>query len=680
MPAKDMGRTGGRTTSGDDVQGMLGEMAQQIADAERRHLEQMRAMQQRLAELTRDTGAPARSAIAAPAMADDTWDMASAEALTRMYEAESPAVENEVPAFFLQDPLPAAPLAQAPQVQAPQAQALKAHAPVEVAAPEVVQSAKPVLSLVETPAAPEAEPVAALALDRTWLDQRIEDIAARVEETLARNNPAARIADLDRRFGAFEDSFSKAMSGVATRADLDGLRVIETQIGDLTKRLEDTRGALRRIDGIETELRKLTELAEQAQSMDIPADGATSHAMPDVAALVDTAADRVAERFAKLAPQSAAAAIDTSRLDQMQTMLATIAEERRREEHQTSSMLDTMQEALVRLIDRVDQLDPQRRPAGVAMGAPIVAEPPQAQDEPASDLVYVENERGPQPGRRMTDHEAYIQSGVRHHDPELPEVQIPAAAAGLASDMPEAPVERAAVKPRQMRPAAQAQPQPQPQPQAQPQRPSRTVEQPAAAAAAPASKPVAPRATRHLAQPTVVALPDESQPEETKEQSTLAKRGIMVAGIGIAIIAMGLLFEFFIKDRLLSNGAPKLAERAPAAAPANPSAAARQQGPSQTPRFADDPETATPAAIRQPADGRSQPDPREAPAPLPGRGATDQPPQNEQPRRARSSKPRPVSRCRSARSRRTRPPLRPPAPALRPPRRRQSRASRSRHR
>ena len=63
MPAKDMGRTGG--------------MKSPVADVHH--------------------------------MQDDAWDAASAEALTRMYEADGGPQGHDAQAFFLQDPLPAEP-------------------------------------------------------------------------------------------------------------------------------------------------------------------------------------------------------------------------------------------------------------------------------------------------------------------------------------------------------------------------------------------------------------------------------------------------------------------------------------------------------------------------------------------------------------------------------------------
>ncbi len=659
MPAMDLGRTGGKTTSGEDIRGTLSQMAEQIAEAERRHLAQMRDMQQRLSDLTgqaertsaqmpaEDRFEPAavetrktlarigdgiaglQARAAAPVSSqsltsdgDDAWDIASAEALTRMYEAEAPQVIEPAPAFFLQDPLPVEPAHKAAVVQ-DAAPSLKKAAPQKIihVAPEPETATAALL-----PATAQAD-LSSLAVDRDWLDERIKDIAARVEDTLARNNPMDRIVELDRRFGAFEQSFGQAMADVATRADLDGLRVIEAEIGELAKRLDDTRNSLRRIDGIETELRKLSAIAEHAQSAE-PAAEVASFAvpqMPDVTALVESTAERVAERFAAAVPQAKSTAAEGHRFDEMQAMIATIAEERRREEHQTASMLDTMQEALVRLIDRVDQMD---RAPGQPMTAPPVSAAPEPEAALAPDpVVYVENERGPYPGRRATDHEAYVQSGVRHHDPELPEVPVPASAAGLspAPEQPEAHEQpEARMRQRPVRPANP----PMSAAGRAPQTRARATEEQPAAAPKPATRP----GPRQLAQPTVIAMPDES-PAEEKDQSTLAKRGILVAGIGIAIIAVGLLFEFFVKDRLLSSGAPKVAERAPVTQPAAATPVAREEGPTMAPRFAEDAEGPTPAAARQ-GDGNQQvqPDPRQAPAATPGRGATDQPPANQQPR------------------------------------------------
>ena len=677
-------------SSGDDLTSMLGQMSEQIAEAERRHQEQMRAMQQRLSELGGKAeraradlgrhggsepaykeadrslarigdgmaGLAARTAQPVVAMGgDDEWDMAAAEALTRMYEADAPGADNGVPAFFFQDPVAVEDKIEAPVAMKPAAvvaPVMHDVDPVMFALTDAVEPQTPmaavmpgamIASAVSHAAVAAAAPaidnerlsamqddiLAALARDRDWVDQRLLDIASRVEQSLSSINPIDRITELGTRFSAFEERFDEAMSGVATRADLSGLQQIEAQIGQLSRQWDETSKALSRIDGIETELRKLTVLAEQAQSVEMPEDaaGIVAQPMPDLSALVDSAAERVAARFA--AQQPTAPAIDTSRFDEMRSLLNAMADERRRDEHQTNSMLDTMQEALVRLIDRVDRFEP------TAAGAPVAAAafaPAQAADMRGPDgVVYVENERGAHPGRRESDHEAYQQSGVKRPDMDPHDVQMPAASAGFEPTEPLEPAlhetaEEAPVAPKARQPRATT---------ALPPRqrvPEKMVTAAAAAAAAPpppTAKASQPRATRSLPQGTVIAMPDETS-ETVKPESSLAKRGIMVASIGVAVIALGFLFEVFIKDRLLSNGVPKLGERVPVARPmtlpASPSAA-----PSMAPQFDDEADnTVSPAKEGGAGALPTQPAPREAPAPMPSRGAVEQPSSIQQPR------------------------------------------------
>ena len=91
--------------------------------------------------------------------------------------------------------------------------------------------------------------------DNAWLEASLADIAQRMQSTLAEINPDKATAHLNRRLDAIEERFNEALSKVAQRSDLDGLRLIEAHVLELAAHLEHTRGRLDRIDAIDDQVR-----------------------------------------------------------------------------------------------------------------------------------------------------------------------------------------------------------------------------------------------------------------------------------------------------------------------------------------------------------------------------------------------------------------------------------------
>lgn len=307
----------------------------------------------RAVDLKADTDQPAALAAAAikpaaPAMpqgGDEPWDNQAAEALTKLYDAVEDGLRSRQ----------------------------QSH--------EYLRPEPTVLSLVQPEVAPLAEAAPVLVkeqIEREWLDQRLNDIAARVEQSLADLRPENSLADLGRRFDQLEERWSTALSDVATRSDVEGLRLVEAHIAELTSRLEETQIQLARLDSIEAQLSELGHQLTDEQVVRlfgnlVPTEADLSHFAEQAAE--KTAARMIAEMPAPV-PHAAAAmpavsafasehlelvqaahADSTERLSALQDLLASFIDERRRGEAETAEALETMQHAMQHVLDRVDALD-----------------------------------------------------------------------------------------------------------------------------------------------------------------------------------------------------------------------------------------------------------------------------------------------------------------------------------
>ena len=90
-----------------------------------------------------------------------------------------------------------------------------------------------------------------------WLDARIAEIAARLQQSVADLAPDKSLSVLNGRLDQLQARFTDALQDVAQRSDVEGLRLIEAHVTDLTGHLEDARSQLARLDAIEGHVRDL---------------------------------------------------------------------------------------------------------------------------------------------------------------------------------------------------------------------------------------------------------------------------------------------------------------------------------------------------------------------------------------------------------------------------------------
>jgi localization factor PodJL len=266
-------------------------------------------------------------------------------------------------------------------------------------------------SALAAPVVPAAQDVKASLLDseRDWLEERFVEIARKVEDSLMQKGSDPALTNLGERFAQLEERFGSALSDVAMRQDIEPLHILEAHIADLAQQFEETRSQLGRLDSIEHSLAavidRLTDprfddaqerIGDDDKNLEPLFSAAVEQisqrlhsvqlAMPDLEGIAegiaDATAERVASRFADFgsAPQGESNGED---MYAIREMLDQLVNERREGEEQTAAMFDTMQRALIRVLDRVDALEVSSSKAGgadygrygIESNAPRVVEP-----------------------------------------------------------------------------------------------------------------------------------------------------------------------------------------------------------------------------------------------------------------------------------------------------------------
>ena len=95
------------------------------------------------------------------------------------------------------------------------------------------------------------------------MEARVAALIQAMQDTLTGLKPDTALAPLHHRVGALEQRLSEAMETVARRSDVEGLRLIETQVSDLAAHVEQTFHNLHRIDGLDSQVRELSRKLDE---------------------------------------------------------------------------------------------------------------------------------------------------------------------------------------------------------------------------------------------------------------------------------------------------------------------------------------------------------------------------------------------------------------------------------
>lgn len=386
-------------------------------------------------------GSPGAMQRAALNPGQDPWDEAAATALVNLYES------GEAYASFVRK-----------EVGAP----ATARSSTRMVAASVRAVEKPSYgagSGAMMSSGPQAS-ARGCAMDDGMLDRRFAEIAARIEEQLSQIRPEAALASLGSRFDQLETQINAMLGQMATRADLDELRLAESQIDEIAGQLQQLRRQMARLDLIDAHLGTLTSQLSDDRLTRLFNEGVQVTA--DVGRLdaIDAQLRMIAvqlsdERLSGLVSRSASRDVDydevahaaqramatnmtgsgnrdahVREIGEVRGLIENLINERRHNDENNASMLETMQQAIIRVLDRIDSIELSQQPAPAAAPAPAYAASPAPAPAPAYQMpsmasVYATPARQP--------------AGPVDHDDLIPATatvyaQMPGIEAGEASD------------------------------------------------------------------------------------------------------------------------------------------------------------------------------------------------------------------------------------------------------
>lgn len=197
--------------------------------------------------------------------------------------------------------------------------------------------------------------------DRSWLEARFSEISSHIDAQIKDIHHDQSFFALGQRLDQFERQFNSALEGVATHGDVEGIRLIEAHMTELSNHLESAHLQLTRLEVIEDQLAgiasKLADVRHAATVDDsraaVVADGAEAPAAIDVHAVAKAAVHEAAAHFAEIQPRVQPG----QGLDEVRGMLQRLMSDNRQGEENTNALLDTLQQAMIRLLDRVDAME-----------------------------------------------------------------------------------------------------------------------------------------------------------------------------------------------------------------------------------------------------------------------------------------------------------------------------------
>lgn len=395
-------------SAANDLKGLLNAIVGQISEADRRHTETLQQMHERLTGIGRETKSIKTRVPGQFAAAFERIETGMAELASRISEASGdPSAPALAVAHSLDEPyyravsspqVPAMfngasahgepPVALRSASDASSSAVSRVHSgvdtfdviesspPVNVTDPWDHESAEALTGLYESGtsgfkskafspaltashvAAPSSTTTPAAGADHVWLESRFADVSKRIEESLNDIRPDQGFFALGQRVDQLEQHFSNLFEGVATRGDVEGVRLIEAHVSEMADHLENAQNQLMRLDVIEVHLAGIaTKLDDVHRAASVAGDFAIEPGVPssnaDMHEFARTAAAAAAHELSKIQSPAHAA----SETKEIGHMLRNFIAESRQGEENTTALLDTLQQAMIRLLDRVDAME-----------------------------------------------------------------------------------------------------------------------------------------------------------------------------------------------------------------------------------------------------------------------------------------------------------------------------------
>jgi len=331
-----------------EIKAILQRIASRIHEADRRHGDALEAMHERLLELSRERGSARPTAAAGCSSAsasiaeDEPWDRASAEALASVYESEG-AIGHQAHGRGAES----------------DAGRLWPATPVGVSAER----------------------------ESRLLEQRHAELADRLEQVLAEIGRECRVSDLVGRLERLEADVGRALAAAEGRMAQDVLERIEKQVAELAQSFEEVQGEVQRFGRLEVEFKDLARQVSDERMEALLARAASAMPESEKEALAQLVADRVC---AQMPQADAPRAGERRSIEDLHELISGFFNERREGDAQTATVLDTMQQAMIRLLDRMDAIEE---------GSPVGATQRGLNEAGAGRFAPGDPSTGPQPNR-----------------------------------------------------------------------------------------------------------------------------------------------------------------------------------------------------------------------------------------------------------------------------------------
>lgn len=260
-------------------------------------------------------------------------------------------------------------------------------------------------------------------IGQQWFEQRFESLSKHVDDVTS-ERAAGNEKTISTMLEKF-DSLESRLASLLGEPTADGepvsggsLRDIELCIAELANQLDAATAGIGRIENVETQI---DELSKTIVSQGGTAAGGAS--MFDVAAVADMVADRVAAKPLSLASGAPGQSGGAEGIGELSGVMKEFMRERRNEGEHANAILDTMQQTIIRVLDRMEALEA----SGSRQGAAIQGSAIQGAATPASKPSLT-------PAAKPAD--AAEASSAKQAAPEAPEapaqLEAPASAAAPA--------------------------------------------------------------------------------------------------------------------------------------------------------------------------------------------------------------------------------------------------------
>lgn len=383
----------------DNLKGLLNAIVSQISEADRRQSDTLSQLQDRLASMGRDAHSLRDKVPDKFQVAFERIEAGMAELATRISETGFAPSLSEAEPRALRSPAAfdsELPLSAPHQAASHQADATSAEPPValrsattgsnwrhedsaskvasgvdtfdvieslpgDVADPWDSESASALASVYDsepataTYAQPSTEtpriyvPAGAASLetsiDHSWLEKRFAEITERIEASIAEIRPDQSFFALGQRLDQFERSFAQAFENVATRSDVESIRLIEAHMIEMVEHLESSQSHLARIESIEAQIGGIGERLDEIHALANAAGSSPDQEYAGAGAPINAAAG------------AKAAAAEVPGLHDIRALLEESMSNARQSEENTTALLDMLQQAMIRLLDRMDAIE-----------------------------------------------------------------------------------------------------------------------------------------------------------------------------------------------------------------------------------------------------------------------------------------------------------------------------------